>query len=185
MIDASRAAFSLTASLRGRSRGSVERGLESVPRQRRALDANGELANAREDRKLAEGARGRADARGRGEQAVEPLEQAPALLHRLPLQALRHHRRRRGRDRAAVPLEGDVLDRSVLDVDVDRQRVAAERVAPVGFAGHELGPPEVPRPFAVVEDDLLVEIPQIAHPRNTAMLFRTAATRAATSSGVL
>src|SRR5262249_13986602 len=132
-----------------------------------------------------ERAGGRADPGRGGQKAAEPLEQVPTLLERLPLHALGHHRRRRRGDRATVPLKRDVLDRSVLDVDEDGQRVAAERVAALGLAGDDLGPPEVPRPLAVVQDHFLVEIPQLAHPRNTPTLFRIAARTASTSSTVL
>src|SRR5262249_86829 len=111
----------------------VEGGLERVPREGRALHAHGELADAGEDGELAERAGRRADVGGRRQQAVEPLEEVLAVLERLPFEALGHHRGRGGRDRAAVALEADVLDRAVLDVDEDRERVAAERVPAVRF----------------------------------------------------
>ena len=87
------------------------------------------------------------------------------LVDRLALHRGRHHRRRRLADRAALAADADVGDDAVVvDVEVDDDLVAAQRVEaldPVGRRRVELAP--VPRVAVVVEDDLAVEVFEAGH----------------------
>ena len=96
----------------GRDRAifSGERGLQRVPRQRRALDAHGKLAHAGEHRELAELGRARLPRRRAAvTRSWKRSKSASASARVLPFSALGHHRGRGRRDRAARALEADVL----------------------------------------------------------------------------
>jgi len=62
---------------------------------------------------------------------VEALDERLGLRDRLPLEDLRHQRGRGGGDRAAPALEAHVDDAIALDLEVDRDLVAAEGIVPV------------------------------------------------------
>src|SRR5262245_63919645 len=181
----SRASSVIRSLRRDGLRLAVERRLHRVPGERSALDPYRELAHAGEDRQLSQRPRGCAGGRGRRQEVMEPLEEVLSLVESLSLQALRHHRSRRRRDRAAVPPKGDVLDAVVLHVEIHGERVAAEGVPAAGLVSHVLGSAKVPRGLAVVEDDLLVEVSKLAHLRNTSTHFLRPATSASHSSAVL
>jgi len=88
---------------------------------------------------------------------------ARASLSVFPLTLSVHHRRRRFRDRASRSLEAGVFDRAVLDLQVERQPIPAERVVALGVPVGGFNRAEVARPAVVVEDDLLIELPEIGH----------------------
>ncbi len=77
---------------------------------------------------------------------------------RLALDRLGHQRGRRGRDRAALALEADVLDLVVRDLQPQRQAVAAQGIEAfdAGIGGVERA--EIPRPAIVVEDHVAIQI---------------------------
>ena len=87
------------------------------------------------------------------------VEQRPASLDRPALERLGHQRRRGLGDGAAGAFEGDVADRAVVELHVDLQPVAAQRVVALGAWRRSIGA-EVPRPPVVVEDHFLVELGQ-------------------------
>ena len=60
---------------------------------------------------------------------------ASRLRHRLSLERVGHQRRRRLRDRAAGALERDVRDHVAVELQVQRQPVAAQRVVALGLGG--------------------------------------------------
>src|SRR5512135_1150863 len=96
------------SSLGGNGLGfAVQRGVERVPAEARALHAGREFAHAGERRELAElgGIGGRVVLR---EQVVHAAEQPLGLGHGASLDALGEKRRRGDRDRAAAALERDV-----------------------------------------------------------------------------
>src|SRR5207247_3839257 len=94
------------------------------------------------------------------DETVETVEQRVRLRPRLPLERLGHHRGGGGGDRAARALEADVLHAVALQLDVDGGAIPAERVVALGPAGGRGQLAEVPRPLAVVEDDLLIQLAQ-------------------------
>ena len=61
-----------------------------------------------------------------------------------------------------VPVKRASWHLAVGHLHLQHQVVAAERVEPLGRGGRPLQRPEVPRALAVVEDDLLVEIGELA-----------------------
>src|SRR5512143_2200481 len=84
----------------------VERGVQRVPGEARALHARGELADAAEDGQLAERRLDLLVDTAR-HHPVELLEQLPGLGHRLPLHRVGHEGRRRPGDGAPRALERD------------------------------------------------------------------------------
>src|SRR5205807_1768685 len=112
------------------------------------------------------------------------VEQAAGLLDGQPLERIGHQRRGGGRNGTARALEGDIPDAAIREIQEDRDPVATERVVPLGPAGGAGERPEVAGPPVVIEDHLLVEVAQVAHP-NSSRARRRAAARASTSSGVL
>ena len=82
----------------------------------------------------------------------------------LALHGRRHQRRRGLADRAALPGDADVGHRAVLDLEVDDDLVAAQRVEPLGPVRRrdgQLAP--VAGAAVVVEDDLAVEVFETGH----------------------
>ena len=88
-----------------------------------------------------------------------------------PFDHLHQHRGRRLRDRAAAARELDLVDRLAVlaERDVDRDLVAAERVLALGLGVGILDRPVPARVLVVVEDDLAVQLVELAH----ANTFRT------------
>src|SRR5207302_1842134 len=116
--------------------------------------------------------------------SMEALEQRLGLGDRLPFDAVGHQRRRGLRDRAPRSLEADVLDAAVFDLEIDRQTVAAQRIVAFGFLS-VLDLAEISRPFVVIEDDLLVQVVEIAVHANTSRTLPSARASASISSRVL
>ena len=123
--------------------------------------------------------------RAAGDEVVEASEERLGLDQGVALDRLRHHRGRRHRDRATGADEVRVPDDAVLDLQVDRRHVAAQRVLPVDLAVRVGQRAEVPRPLAVIEDHLLIELAQIVAHAKTSITFWIPSTRASTSARVL
>src|ERR1700759_3046958 len=153
-----------------------------MPGEGGALDAHRVLADAGEDLELAEV--GRAFRRALGDQLMETVEGVAGALDGEPLERLGHQRGGRRRDGAPRPLEGDALEAPGLDVQIDGHPVAAEGIVPFRAAVRGGQRTEVAGVPVVVEDDLLIELAQVAHPNSSRARWRAAA-RAPTSSGVL
>src|SRR5690625_1962732 len=94
-----------------------------------------------------------------GAQPMEALEERSRLRLLQTLQRLRHQRGRGQGDSAAPSLKGAVLDDAILiQSQIDKKRITAYRVITMGAAVRIIGMAEVSRMFAVIQDDLLVEI---------------------------
>src|SRR5207253_11250836 len=106
------------------------------------------------------------------------LGRAPALHH------LHQHRRRRLADRAAAAGELDLLDRVavLLEADEDRDLVAAERVLAVGARVGVVDHPVPARVLVVVEDDLAIQLVELAHVKYF-LAFSTPSTSRSISPG--
>src|SRR5919199_3856161 len=103
-----------------------------------------------------------------------------------PLHHLHQHRGRRLADRAPAAGELDLFDRVAvgLEADVDRDLVAAERVLAVGARVGVVDHPVSARVLVVVEDDLAVELVELAHAKSLRASCTPSASRS-TSSGRL
>src|SRR6478752_8513645 len=96
---------------------------------------------------------------------------------------LGQHRRRGLADRAATPLEADALDHIVRpESHRDGHLVAAERILALRDGIVRLEQAVIPRRLVVVEDDLAIELLELAHPRLFLTLWRPS-TRRSISSG--
>ena len=90
-----------------------------------------------------------------------------------------------------MAFEADVFHAVAGHLELEMDAVAAERVVAVGVVSRTLQVAEVPRPLAVVEDHLLVELTQIRIARHDLpypIILRTAArpsTKRSMSSRVL
>src|SRR6202035_1149626 len=137
-----------------RAVAALERGFHRVPGERRALDPHRVLAHAGEDCQLAEVGVGASRRRGRlGDEAVEAGEEVARLRDGLALERVGHQRGGGGRDRAAAAFKRDVPDHLVLDVEIEGDLVAAQRVVALRPAVRRLERAEVPWPPVMVEDD--------------------------------
>src|SRR5205814_2858886 len=127
----------------------------------------------------------------RAERDADLLEQL-VLAHRrdalrgLTLRHLHQHGRRCLADRAAAARELDVVDHvgSRLERDVDRDLVAAERVLALGLGVRALDHTVPARVLVVVEDDLSVEVVELAH-ANTLRTRWSPSTRRSISSRIV
>ena len=119
------------------------------------------------------------------EQLVEALEEGFGFGAALADEGLGHHRGRRGGDRATSALEGHALHDVVLDQEVDRDLVAAQRVEALGLVARLGQGPEVSRPLGVIEDHFLVELPKLAAHANISRTRKRPFTSASSSSRVL
>src|SRR5213078_426139 len=126
-------------------------------------------------------------ARGRdgdAEQVDEPFAvEVGDLPERHPDVLLGGDRRRCLRDRAALPVEAQVGDLSVLDADVNAHLVAAQRVVVVGLEVVRLELAEVPRPLVVLEDVVAVQV--VHQTLKTSRARATESSSASTSSATL
>src|SRR5262249_26801376 len=116
------------------------------------------------------------------------LVERGVLPGRTALRHLHQHRRRGLRDRAATAGELHVLDRLAVLVerDIDRDLVAAERVLSLGLGVGMLDHPVSARVLVVVEDDLAVKVleSRIAH-ANTLRTACSPSTSWSISSGIV
>ena len=88
---------------------------------------------------------------------VKLIEEHFHFLFGLAFDRCCHHRSRRLRDRAAGALKADVFDDIAIQLQIDRQLIAAERIVALLLSIRLLQHSEVPRLFVVVENDLLIE----------------------------
>ena len=132
-----------------------------MPRQRRALDADRELANAGEDGQLAQ-VGGRFLGQVAGEHLMKALEEEFRLAARLAFEGLGHDRGGRRRNRATGALKTNILHDVAVHLQVNREPVAAQRVVTFDMAGVRLGA-EIARGLAVVLDEVLIEFVQVRH----------------------
>src|SRR3989440_1094913 len=161
---------------------SVERGTQRVPGQGGALHARGELPHAREHGELSHLLHIDLALRSFADHRVDALEERLRFRLGLVLQRGRHQRGGGLGDGAAGPLEADVLDHVARELQVEGDLIAAERVDSLGAPVRPLWLAAVAGLLAVVDDDLLVEVPQLgAHPKTSRTLCKPA-TSAPTSS---
>ena len=116
---------------------------------------------------------------------MELREEGARLVERLALQHLGHQRGRRGRDRAAAPLEADIGDAVAVEREIDRDPVAAQRVVAARQMRRMFERAEIARVAAVIEDDVLVKLAQIHHRRNISRQASIAAARRSMSRSSL
>src|ERR1051325_113939 len=138
----------------------LECGIEGVPRQRGALDAARIISHASQRRQVVKVV---FDNRFCRHQGQELLNNPQCLKNRSALHHQRHQRSRRHEDGATSPLEADVLDDVVADVEVDGAAVAAERVVSFGLGGCSPQFAVVAGPGGVVEQDVLVQVVYTPH----------------------
>ena len=104
----------------------------------------------------------------------------------LALDEVGEHRGRRLADRAAAALEPDLLDDVALaEPDRDRDLVAAQRVLALRRRVGVLEQPVVPRALVVVEDELPVELVELAHYANAFFTLWRPSTSLSISSGIV
>src|SRR5690348_8159410 len=129
---------------------------QGIPGQESALDAHGELGDARERTQVSEGlvARGAIVALHHGAHA---LGEGDGLGDGAILEELRHHRRRGLADGTAPPDEARFLYRVVVHAQLQVDLVPAQRIVQRDRVCRTLQRPLVTRPPVVVEDQLLVE----------------------------
>ena len=147
----------LVASSLGRNgvRLALQRRAQSVPREGRALHADGILRNSRERLELPEVIVRFAAVFAR-HYVVEFLEQLFGFLGALAFHCLRHHRRRRFRNGATGALEGDIANLAVSDFEINREMIAAERIETFGLAISGFERAVIPRTLAVLQNDVLI-----------------------------
>src|SRR2546428_12731234 len=138
----------------------LERRLERVPREARALHADRELADAGEDRELAEGRVDRIPRTAR-DHLTKSLEQTGRLGLRLALHRVRHQGSRRLRDRAALADERDVRDVPVVEAQGDGHPIPAERGVPAGCRAGARDLAGVAGALVVVQNRVLVELSEV------------------------
>ena len=137
--------------------------MHRVPREAGAFDARRKLAHAREDFQATQLVRRLLFVQLAEHHAMKFIEQGLDFRVRLALYALRHHARRRFRDRAARSFKAHVLDHIVFDEQIHSQLIAAEWIDALGRAVRRFKALEVARLLVVVEDDLLVKFAQFRH----------------------
>src|SRR5690606_34335193 len=115
----------------------------------------------------------------------ERVEDALCLLRGPSLHGLGHERSGSNGYGAAVAVETDVAHALAVELEVQREAIAAQRVVSfqpqVGILEHA----EVPRAAVVIDDDLLVEVLDVHHRANTLRAFSMPAMSRSTSSRVL
>src|SRR6266851_4435514 len=173
---------------RGAGEAGFQRGLEGMPRQGRALYPNGirlDAGQRLEPLGILLQRFGQLDGAAAGNAGMELREQLACLVEGLAFQHLGHQRGRRGRDRAAAPLEADIGDALALDREIDRHPVAAERVVPARQMRRVRQGAQIARVAAVIEDDVLIKLPQIHHRWNISRQASNASARRSMSASSL
>src|SRR5450759_4059935 len=151
---------------RYRLSGTPQRRAQRMPGQRRAFHTRRKLPNSREHHQLAEVLR---QWLIRGYEVVELRQQSLGLGNGFALQHLGHQRRRGGRNRAPGALERHLVDHAVVFFEKDLTLITAQRVVAFSAPIRVFEQLEVSRPFAVVEDGLLVEV--VDHTAKTSLTF--------------
>src|SRR5215475_10202520 len=134
-----------------------------MPRECRTLHAHGKLADAGKDLQLPEMVWLRLFVERARYHAMKFVEQLLGFLPGLSLHRLRHHAGRGFRDGAPRALETDIPELIVLNVEIDVQLIAAERVIAFGSSICVFKLMKIPRLLVVIEDDLLIELRQFRH----------------------
>src|SRR5690606_15128156 len=117
---------------------------------------------------------------------AELLEQGLGLLLGLADQGPGHQRGGGDRYGAAGAVEADVADDAALvGLEVERDLVAAQRIAALRLAIRAGDLAAVTRVAVVIEDDLLVEVLQVAHRLNISMTLPMPSASRSISSLVL
>ena len=116
---------------------------------------------------------------------VKAREQRLRLGARLSFDRRRHERGRGFGDRTAFPEEADVGDAIVVDLEPERELVAAHRVPPLDLRVGALHRPEVPWRAVVVENQALIEIVEARHHPKTRFTDSSPPTSTSISSAVL
>src|SRR5262249_27339242 len=142
------------------------------------------LADSRENVELSEVLR-RWGARLSRHHGVKPHEEVLDLGAALARDRLGHQGRRSLRQSAAAPLERGATHHGTVEGEGDGGVVAAERVVADSAAIGGIELLEVAGALVVVEDDLLIQVSQLADHPNTSITFRTARSSASTSFMVL
>jgi hypothetical protein len=96
--------------------------------------------------------------RVRRNHAVERVEQVARFADGFALHRIGHQRCGRLRDRAALSLEGGVLDHVAIEGQIERQAIAAERVVALLLRRRRVDDAKVMRPAIVIEDHFLVKV---------------------------
>ena len=131
-----------------------------MPGEAGAFDARREIPHAGEDRQAAEMIGRRFRVQLSRDHAMKLIEERLGVLLGLAFDALRHHTRRRFRDRASLSFKADVFDDLVFEQHIDAQLIAAQRVIAFGCTVSTIELMKISRLLVVVEDDLLVQLAQ-------------------------
>jgi hypothetical protein len=118
------------------------------------------------------------------EELVDLLAVVAHIGERAALQRFGHERRRCDRYRAPAAFESEVGERVALDVDVELQPIATERIVAFRAVIRRRERAEIARPPVVIDDHIAIEILEV-HQANTACARVRAATRRSTSARVL
>src|SRR5690606_23295318 len=137
--------------------------VECVPAQACALDACGEFENAGEYLQPPEVIIFRLGIEFAGDHSMKFIEDHFGLLTAFALDELRHHRRRRLRDRTARTLERNIRHGVAVEFYIDAKCVAAKRIVTVSRAVGRFDLTEITRILVVFEDDLLIKFVQFGH----------------------
>ena len=131
-----------------------------MPAQTRAFHAGREFAHTRQRCELAEFRRIDVGVLLR-QQCMHVVEQRFHFGAGLAFHGFGEQRGRRHGDRAAAAVELHFPDAIAIEIDVQRQPVAAKRIVTVRMRIGRLEPAEVTRVAVVIDDDVAIEIFQI------------------------
>src|SRR5690242_1210381 len=151
-----------------------------MPRERRAFHSRWIVAHAAKHHQFSQILR-----RGLigGQERVELFQEPQSLLSGLALQALGHERSRGGRNRAAGAVETGILHHIVLDLEVQFQLVAAQRVVAFRPSVRVLHYMAVSRTLTMIEDGFLIQV--IDHQAKTSFTLWRPSTSESISARVL
>src|SRR5581483_6465805 len=138
-------------------------GVDGVPRKARAFDARREFPHAGEDLQPPQMIRFSFGIKLAFHHPVEFIKEYFDFFLRLALHRRGHHRSRSFRDRATRALKADVFDDITVQLQVERQLIAAERIVPDLRDRRMFERLEIARLFIVIENDLLIGFVQISH----------------------
>jgi len=128
------------------------------------LTRAGEGRHAGKDRQLAKVGVLRGGLRLAGHEAMELREEGFRLGPGLALHALRHHRGGGGSNRTAGTLEADIPHPLMVELQVDRDLIPAQRVGAFDAAVGPGGLASMTRPLAMLKDEFLIQFASVKHP---------------------